>query len=93
MHRLINWAIALVIVLIFAAMQQLGTSPDKERADVADDATTARAQAQSDYRRDMAAAAICREQYGESTYTWTQRGELVCTPRHGQSTTIYKGNK
>jgi type II secretory pathway pseudopilin PulG len=93
MHRLLNWAMALVIVLIFAAIQQLGTSPDKERADVAADVTAARAQAQSDYRRDMAAAALCREQYGESTYTWTQRGELVCTPRQGQSTTIYKGNK
>lgn len=93
MHRIINWVMALTIVLIFAAVQQLGTSPEKESADVADDVTTARAQAQSDYRRDMAAAALCREQYGEATYTWTQRGELVCTPRHGKSTVIYKGDK
>lgn len=32
-------------------------------------------------RRDMAAAALCRETIGESLISWTASGELVCVPR------------
>lgn len=35
-------------------------------------------------RRDMAAAAMCREQHGEAGYTFTEAGQLVCIPRRGR---------
>ncbi len=35
-------------------------------------------------RRDLAAAAMCREQHGEAGYTFTEAGQLVCIPRHGR---------
>jgi len=35
-------------------------------------------------RRDLAAAAICREEHGESGYTWTEAGQLDCLPRKGK---------
>jgi hypothetical protein len=44
----------------------------------------AQRQAERDLRRDMAAAALCREQHGEAGFTWTAAGELVCIPRHGK---------
>jgi hypothetical protein len=36
---------------------------------------------QSELRRDMAAAELCREQHGESLVRWTEAGQLVCVPR------------
>lgn len=35
-------------------------------------------------RRDLAAAALCREQHGEAGYTFTEAGQLVCIPRRGR---------
>lgn len=46
----------------------------------------AQAQAQRAQRRDMAAAALCRGQYGEATYTWTADNRLACIPRRGART-------
>ena len=43
----------------------------------------AQRQAQRELHRDLAAAALCREQHGEASYQWTAAGELVCIPRHG----------
>lgn len=36
------------------------------------------------FRKDMAAAKLCRQEHGESGFTWTAAGELVCVPRHGK---------
>ena len=38
----------------------------------------------STFKRDMAAAKLCREAHGEASYTWTAAGELVCIPRRGK---------
>ena len=36
------------------------------------------------FKRDMAAAKLCRETHGESLVRWTAAGELVCVPRHSK---------
>ena len=46
--------------------------------------TEEQTQAQREFKRDMAAAKLCREQHGEAGFTWTAAGELVCIPRHGK---------
>lgn len=48
----------------------------------------AQQQAQRALRRDMAAAALCRGQYGEAGFTWTQDNRLVCIPRRGGRTVV-----
>ena len=48
----------------------------------------AQQQALQAQRRDMAAAALCRGQYGEAGYTWTADNRLVCIPRRGNRTVI-----
>lgn len=47
----------------------------------------AQADAQRALRRDMAAAALCRQQHGEAGFTWTADARLVCVPRRGARTT------
>ena len=47
-------------------------------------AVDAQTQADLDWHRDMAAAALCRSQHGETSFTWTAAGDLVCIPRHGK---------
>ena len=53
--------------------------------DMRDSTSTAdaKAQAQAELRRDLAAARICREAHGDASFTWTAAGELVCIPRQG----------
>jgi hypothetical protein len=58
-----------------------GPSLDERDSASSRDAQT---QAQREFKRDMAAAALCREQHGEAGFTWTAAGELVCIPRHGK---------
>lgn len=41
----------------------------------------ARNQAHAEFRRDLAAAKLCRETHGQSGFSWTADGELVCLPR------------
>jgi hypothetical protein len=36
--------------------------------------------ANREFRRDMQAAAFCRNQLSGSTYQWTESGALVCIP-------------
>ena len=43
--------------------------------------TEEQTQAQREFKRDMAAAKLCREQHGESLVSWSAAGELVCIPR------------
>ena len=38
----------------------------------------------SAFKRDMAAAKLCRQEHGEAGFTYTADGELVCIPRHGK---------
>jgi hypothetical protein len=38
-------------------------------------------QAQHEYRKELAAAKLCRETHGESLVSWSAAGELVCIPR------------
>ena len=75
----------ILVTAIVAAIAYLlgvfGPSLDERDSASSRDAQT---QAQRDTRRDLAAAALCREQHGETGFTWTAAGELVCIPRHGK---------
>ncbi len=41
--------------------------------------------AQRVYKKELAAARLCREQVGVSTVQWTASGELVCIPAKKES--------
>lgn len=93
-HRLLNWLLATAIVAIIVGMQACDGASDVDTmrlsaSDLADAQKqakeAARAESARQYRRDMAAAALCREEFGEASFTWTQRGELVCVPRRGNN--------
>lgn len=43
--------------------------------------TEEQTQAQREFKRDLAAAKLCRETVGESLIRYTAAGELVCVPR------------
>jgi hypothetical protein len=50
----------------------------------------AQQQAAREFRRDLAAAQLCRETVGESAIQWTAAGALVCVPRKGRAV-AFKG--
>ena len=84
-HRIINILAAIAVVALFAAVQHQDALDEIKHAKAH---ASALADAQIDaaraLRRDLAAAAVCREQHGEAGYTWTAAGELVCIPRRGK---------
>jgi hypothetical protein len=84
-HRLINWLAALAVVALFAAVQHQDAL-DAIRDKQAQVASTVEAQRTQDrlLRRDLAAAALCREQHGEAGYQWNAADQLVCVPRKGK---------
>ncbi|MCF8156416.1 MAG: hypothetical protein K9K35_10460 [Rhodoferax sp.] len=81
------WLAALAIVTVVGVMQHLDSIDDHHsehaRAIVLEDAQR---DAARELRRDLAAAALCREQHGESGIAWTEAGALVCIPRKGKRT-------
>jgi hypothetical protein len=48
----------------------------------------AQQQAAREFRKDMAAAKLCRETVGESSIQWTAAGSLVCVPRTGKAVKV-----
>ena len=86
-----NWAMALLLAACLVGMAVVQPIEDhsaewKASTDLKaaqKQATEAEKQAQSELRRDFAAAALCREQHGESSFVWTEAGMLVCIPRRG----------
>ena len=84
-HRLINILAAIAVVALFAAIQHQDALDEIKHAKAHTvalaDAQIAAARA---LRRDMAAAALCREEHGEAGYAWTEAGALVCIPRKGK---------
>ena len=79
-------AVVALVALVSWALAWLGPALDDLDATqrTAQTAVDAQTQADLDWHRDMAAAALCRQQHGEASFTWTAAGELVCIPRHGK---------
>ncbi len=73
-----NTSIALFFAAIAGVLGVYLDNHDAEREPTA--ATEARVLAQQEFRRDMAAAKLCRESHGPSLVRWTADGELVCVP-------------
>lgn len=79
-HRFINWAIALAILIVMAAVQQL------DPHDFESDAVKER-------REWMTAISVCHRAYGPSTQPeYDDRGHLVCVSRRGE-VLAYRGGK
>lgn len=84
----INTALVLALVLLLGTSHLLdkqdGISEwDSAAAQVAD-LDAARAAAQTETRKETAAAAACNQQRGpNSAHGWTPDGELTCTTRRG----------
>lgn len=71
-HRFINWAIALAVLIVIAAVQQL-------------DARDFETDAEAERREWMAAVSVCNRSYGPSTQPeYDDRGHLVCVSRRGE---------
>jgi hypothetical protein len=70
------------LALSFAVvMVCLGPALDKHDAERPTTAAAeAQTQAQQEFRRDLAAAELCRKEHGASLVRWTVDGELVCIP-------------
>ena len=84
-HRLINWTLAAGIAAILSTSYMLDGPTDNHAEHAqAKSLTDAQREEKRLYRRDLAAAAVCREQHGEAGYTWSAAGELVCIPRKGK---------
>lgn len=85
-HRLFNWCLAAGIAAILSTSYMLD-GPTDNHAEHAKALSLSDAQREEKrlYRRDLAAAAVCREQHGESGFTWTEAGALVCVPRKGRA--------
>jgi hypothetical protein len=85
-YKLTDFVITVIFVLFIAGLAS-GLGPALDYVDALDKPTQSVVDAQQDaeqsLRIDMAAAALCREQYGNSAFTWTAGGELVCIPRKG----------
>jgi Tfp pilus assembly protein PilV len=79
---LITWAMALAILGLYAVVQQADAQDHRAEWQASEALHADQKLAQSALRRDMAAAALCREQHGESSFVWTEAGMLVCIPRH-----------
>lgn len=71
-HRFINWAIALAILIVMFAVQQL-------------DARDFESDAVKERREWMTAISVCHRAYGPSTQPeYDDRGHLVCVSRRGE---------
>ena len=88
----INWLLALAIAAILSISYLLDGPTDHraERAQAQSLSDAQRADAAA-LRRDLAAAKLCREQFGEATFQWTYAGDLVCIPRKGVAVAFAKG--
>lgn len=75
---------ALAICAITGALGPTIDSLDEIRA-TQDSLTDAQRQARAEFARDLAAAKLCREQYGEASFSWAAAGELVCTPHRSKT--------
>jgi hypothetical protein len=84
-HRLINWLLAAAIAVAMSSAYLLD-GPNVISAEQAHymSLVDSKREAARTVRRDLAAAALCREQHGEATYTWTAAEQLVCIPRKGK---------
>lgn len=79
-----NWVLASLFAACLVGMSVITPVEDNRSEWKASETLKAEEKkAQSELRRDMAAAAVCREQHGESSFTWTEAGQLVCIPRRG----------
>jgi hypothetical protein len=71
-HRLINWALALAVVALLAAVQTL-------------DASDFETEAEAERREWMAAVSVCHRAYGPSTQPeYADNGQMICRTRRGQ---------
>ena len=73
---------ALAILALYAVVQQADAQDHSAEWQASEALDAEQRLAQSTLRRDMAAAALCREQHGEASFVWTEAGMLVCIPRH-----------
>ena len=88
-YRLLDVICVAALVGLFTFLLAfVGPSLDDHSAEMRSTQALSDAQKQAarELRRDMAAAALCREQHGEAGYQFTAAGELVCIPRHGKKT-------
>lgn len=75
MNRLNQVLTVVYVVAIAAALAGLGPALDSKST------TDAQISAKTELRRDLAAAELCREEFGMGAMpTWTQEGDLVCVP-------------
>lgn len=76
-------AVIAMVAVISWALAWLGPALDdldaKQRSAIA--AADAEQQAQAEFRKELAEAAMCRQEHGESMVTHTASGETVCIPR------------
>ena len=84
-HRIINWLLAAAMATILCTAYLLD-GPNIISTEQAHymSLVDAKRDAARTQRRDLAAAALCREQHGEATFTWTAADQLVCIPRKGK---------
>lgn len=80
-HRIINVLLFIGILAAYGFVMNADYSAEMAESQSLLDAQNAE---QREYRRDMAAAKLCRETHGESGFTWTADGQLVCVPRKPQ---------
>lgn len=78
-HRFINWAMALAILLVMAAVQQL-------------DASDFETEAEAERREWMHAIQHCHRSFGPATAPeYDDRGLLVCVSRRGEVLATVQG--
>jgi len=83
--RFVNIVLTILLTLVFAwVLGVYAPSLDAQTYDRDSDLGDAQRAAKKAMRRDLAAAKICREEFGAgTTFLWTERGDLVCTPKNG----------
>lgn len=80
MNRLNQVLTVVYVVAIAAALAGLGPALDSKST------TDAQISAKTELRRDLAAAELCREEFGMGAMpTWTADNELVCVPVPAQA--------
>lgn len=85
--RFLDLAIVIVLVaLICCLLGVVGPALDARASEYHESQSLVDAQraAVLAFKKDMAAARLCRETHGESLIRWTANGELVCVPRHSK---------
>lgn len=85
--RLLDLAIVIALVaLICCLLGVVGPALDARAGEYQESQSLVDAQraAVLAFKKDMAAAKLCRETHGESLIRWTAGGELVCVPRHSK---------